>query len=93
MVDSDPALIPPEVTARPDAAEIAGLWADVLDVSSPLPDEDFFELGGDSFAAIRLIERLSREHSVELTLPKFFEQPTLRGILAVAGLRLRSTDD
>ena len=41
-------------------------------------DDHFFEMGGDSLKAITFIGIIHRAFSVELTLPQFFQIPTIR---------------
>ncbi len=47
------------------------------------PDKDFFELGGDSLAAARVVSRIRGQFSVTMSLADFFRGPTVR---ALAGL-------
>ena len=63
--------------------EVAALWSDVL--SQPVLDRDasFFELGGDSIAATRLVAKLRKQHDLQVRLKDFFAQPTVRGVAAV----------
>ena len=58
-------------------AEIAGLWAQVLRVTSVGRHQNFFDLGGDSLLATHLLERLRRRFGVELTLRTLFAEPTV----------------
>ncbi len=60
---------------------IAGVWEEVLGVSSIGVDEDFFALGGDSLAAARVAARLAQVLHVEIPLRDLFECPTV-GALA-----------
>ncbi|WP_440064956.1 amino acid adenylation domain-containing protein [Streptosporangium sp. OZ121] len=52
-----------------EASGLAGIWARVLDAPSPGPDDDFFERGGHSLRAMRLVSavraELGRDISVE----------------------------
>ena len=61
-------------------------WKSVLGVHMVAPDANFFELGGDSIAAVRLAAAL-REHGYELSLTDVFRCPTLH---ALASLVVRS---
>ncbi|MFD8723104.1 non-ribosomal peptide synthetase [Streptomyces sp. NPDC059629] len=73
-----------EADAHPDAGtldgEIATLIGDLLGVSSFGREENFFESGGQSMLAIRLLTQVGRRFGVNLTLGEFFEDPTARGI-------------
>lgn len=50
----------------------------MLGVGTPGIDDDFFLLGGDSLAAVRLTNALKREMSVEMTIKEVFDHPTIR---------------
>ncbi|KAK4139158.1 uncharacterized protein C8A04DRAFT_40942 [Dichotomopilus funicola] len=59
-------------------AEMKTLWADILGME---PDEisasdDFFQLGGDSIASMRLVTAAERRH-IKLTVADIFQHPTL----------------
>ena len=59
-------------------AELLQLWKKFLKTDSVSIDDDFFEMGGDSYLAIDLhmeVERLTGQKLPELTL---FEAPTVR---------------
>jgi oxalate---CoA ligase len=59
-------------------AELLQLWKKFLKTDGVSIDDDFFEMGGDSYLAIDLhmeIERLTGQKLPELTL---FEAPTVR---------------
>jgi acyl-CoA synthetase (AMP-forming)/AMP-acid ligase II/thioesterase domain-containing protein/acyl carrier protein len=75
----------------PEQAWMCALWADVLGLEHVHPDEDFFDLGGDSLRAAAILARLDSEKGVRLPLTVFFEAPTVLGLVAAAlGGRLRS---
>lgn len=56
----EPALsgLPPRSPSTPVEREIAALWSSILDLSDVGADQPFFELGGDSLSALRLLARL-----------------------------------
>ncbi|GAA2225042.1 hypothetical protein GCM10010232_07640 [Streptomyces amakusaensis] len=58
------------------------LYADVLGVESVGPDDDFFELGGNSLLAIRLISRVQAELGAELAVPVVFDESTPAALAA-----------
>jgi phthiocerol/phenolphthiocerol synthesis type-I polyketide synthase E len=64
------------------------LWQDALGVDEIDADDDFFDLGGNSITAIRLIPVITEKLGVEPGVTVIFENPTPRGLacaLAAAG--------
>jgi 3-oxoacyl-(acyl-carrier-protein) synthase/thioesterase domain-containing protein/SAM-dependent methyltransferase/acyl carrier protein len=61
---------------------IAAIWRDILGVDAVGMDEDFFQLGGDSFDAIRLVDRLKEDLGVEIPVHELFRSPTIAQLLA-----------
>ena len=53
------------------------MWEELLGVESIGPDDDFFDLGGHSLMAIRLMTRIKRELGVRFDLSAIFEAPTV----------------
>ncbi|WP_079194415.1 non-ribosomal peptide synthetase [Streptomyces sp. CB02923] len=56
--------------------ELCALFADVLGVERVGLDDSFFDLGGQSLSAMRLISRIRGRHGVDLTVGEFFDMPT-----------------
>jgi acyl carrier protein len=52
------------------------LWREVLGIQDVGPDDDFFELGGDSLVATQLVARLREELGIAVPLLALFENPT-----------------
>lgn len=75
---------PPEETRQ----AIGAIWREVLGVGAVGPHDSLFELGGQSLQAVQIATRISRQFSVELTVAKLLELPTI-ALLAdyVAGNR------
>ena len=63
---------------------ISGLWASVLRVpeESIAPDLDFYELGGESLAAARILTKVRKEFGVGITLERMHEMRTVRAMAA-----------
>ncbi|TDB70272.1 non-ribosomal peptide synthetase [Micromonospora sp. KC723] len=72
----------PETAGDPVVAEVTAIFGRVLDRAHG-PDDDFFDAGGDSLLAARLISRLYRRYDVELTFVDLFEWRTPRGLAGV----------
>jgi amino acid adenylation domain-containing protein len=62
--------------------ELAELWSTLLGVENVGADDGFFELGGNSVVATRLIGRVRARYGIELPLRALFDDPTLAGLAA-----------
>ena len=73
-----PELEAPFVAPRGHIEEtLAKIWADVLKLKQVGIHDNFFELGGHSLIATQVVSRLRDTLQVELSLPRFFEAPTI----------------
>ncbi len=57
---------------------VASIWQEILGVHPLSVTTDFFELGGDSLIASRVINELRKNLDLPLTLGSFFDAPTVR---------------
>ncbi|MFJ6696335.1 acyl carrier protein [Streptomyces sp. NPDC091272] len=51
--------------------EMAELWASLLD-REVAPDDNFFEIGGNSLIGIQILERISQTYGVRLSVRDFY---------------------
>lgn len=65
------------------------LWARTLGHDQIEPDDDFFDLGGDSLTAIDLMSQIRETFDIELTVGFLFEAPTLAELAEVIDQRVR----
>ncbi|MGB8507211.1 MAG: phosphopantetheine-binding protein, partial [Pyrinomonadaceae bacterium] len=89
--------LPPPLEARPesDAAgmpprtpvekELAAIWSELLRTEQIWADDNFFDLGGHSLMATRLLSRVRLHFHVEVALQDFFKRPTITGLAEVIG--------
>jgi aryl carrier-like protein len=64
-------------------AVLAQLWAELLQVERIGVHDDFFDLGGKSLVAMRMIGRLREAFGVDVPLRNLFEHPTVAGLAGV----------
>ncbi|MGW1886988.1 amino acid adenylation domain-containing protein [Streptomyces sp. NPDC001970] len=75
----DPVFTGGEGARRPSGPleeALTRLFAEVLEVGRTGPDDAFFDLGGTSLTAVRLVARVREEFGTELTIGSLFEAPT-----------------
>lgn len=75
--------------STPLQGELAGLWRQILGVESIGVDDNFFEAGGDSLSAIRLLSLIRKSvdaGTTEISLKFLFENPTIRQMADNIGL-------
>lgn len=61
---------------------LAAMWGDLLGLDDVDPDDDFFDLGGHSLIAIRLMTRIHTELGIRLQLTTIFDAPTVATLSA-----------
>ena len=66
----------------PDAVSetVLGVWREVLGSTRITAGDDFFELGGDSLLAMRVVSRLQRHFDTALRPTDLFEHRTVRAL-------------
>lgn len=65
---------------------IVQVFRRILDTAEVDTDSDFFELGGDSLLATRVLSAIAREFGAELMFEDFVDDPCADGLFAkVAG--------
>ena len=72
---------PERIAAANTTAEmLAAIWAEVLEIEQPGLHDNFFEIGGHSLLAARIMSRVQNVFQVELGLRSIFEAPTVTGL-------------
>jgi amino acid adenylation domain-containing protein len=74
-----------DVLAPTTATEmrLTALWQEALGVRSSDASANFFDLGGDSLRATRLITLIHREFGKEVPLATLYQRPTIVGLAAI----------
>ena len=57
---------------------VSAIWEHELGQTVVLPENDFFELGGDSLHVLNMLLRVQSQLGIELSPGVLFECPTLR---------------
>ncbi|MEU6911845.1 type I polyketide synthase [Streptomyces olindensis] len=66
----------PQDTGRPEVLPtLLGLYAEILGFAEVNASDDFFDLGGDSLVAARLVERIREVFPVDIDVLSVFEAP------------------
>ncbi|NDI46792.1 SDR family NAD(P)-dependent oxidoreductase [Goekera deserti] len=73
-----PAAAPVPAPRRSAEETIRAIWMELLGIDDVGMDDDFFELGGDSLVALRVLARIREETGTELPFDDLFEAPTVR---------------
>ena len=68
--------------------EIAGIWQQLLSLDRVSVHDNFFDLGGHSLMATRVISRVREMFQVEVGVRSLFEHPTVAGLAEVLMDRL-----
>lgn len=82
---AEPAATPRPSTPGATLEVILREWRDVLGTPNLGPEDDFFELGGDSLLAVRLVARLRRELGREIAAADLFRARTAGGLARELG--------
>ncbi|OQX23230.1 MAG: hypothetical protein BWK80_27065 [Desulfobacteraceae bacterium IS3] len=67
-----------EAPANEIEAALSVIWKEVLNLDTVGVNNPFFEIGGNSLSAIRIISRISKTFGAEISIKEFFEHATVR---------------
>jgi phthiocerol/phenolphthiocerol synthesis type-I polyketide synthase E len=70
-------------TGDDTARQLTRIWQELLGVDAIGLDQNYFDLGGDSSAAVRLFAQIERIFNVKLPLATLFEAPTIEELAQV----------
>jgi len=69
---------------------ISRLWQEALGLPAIDPDQNFFQLGGDSLMAVQLMARMRERLGVEASVGDLFDFPTVRSMAREFNARARA---
>lgn len=84
LVNSRSAFVAPEGAVE---TRIAAIWAEVLAIKRVGACTAFFDVGGDSLRAMRVLTRANAEFGGSLTIAEFFAAPSVRAMAAALAPR------
>lgn len=58
--------------------ELCSIWKEIIQADSILPEDDFFELGGNSLLSVRLVSNIKKKMNIDFPINTVFTFPTLR---------------
>ncbi|WP_308192485.1 non-ribosomal peptide synthetase [Gordonia sp. 'Campus'] len=85
----EPAAVANEVVRPADPVEraVAAVFADVLGLDEVSVTVPFFDLGGNSLAAMRVVARIGDRLGTDVDVRDLFRTPTVRGLAQALGIR------
>jgi acyl carrier protein len=82
--NSRPELDTPFVAPRtPVEQKLAQIWTEILSLDSVGVHDNFFDLGGHSLAATRVVSQVIKQFQIEVELPSLFQSPTVAEMASV----------
>ena len=75
----------------PAEAKVLAIWRDALRLPDLGTEDDFFEAGGDSLLAVKMLARVERELGIRIPVRTLVEARTVRRIAAMLADPLRSS--
>ncbi|GAB3856080.1 condensation domain-containing protein [Dactylosporangium cerinum] len=84
---SAPAAAPAPAPGGDLVEPVLAIWRDVFGDQAIGPDDDLFDLGGDSLTATQIIARMRKTLGLDVDIDTFFDHPTVNGVVHAAGAR------
>lgn len=77
----------PEISQAPvsdkTTKQLTQIWQEILGVDSIAPDQNYFDLGGDSSVAVQMFAQIDKTFGVKLPLATLFDAPTIEELARV----------
>ena len=82
-----------QATATPTETALARMWCDLLDLTQVGPEDNFFQLGGTSLTAIKLLQRVETTFGEESLSPDaLYDDPRLSAVAAAIDAGVQATE-
>ena len=74
--------MPEEITPPKNETEkaLVEIWKEVLELKEIGTNQNFFEIGGDSLSAIKLLNLINLKFEIQITIKALFDMPTIEEI-------------
>ena len=79
--------VPYAAPSNPIEAELVKIWAEVLELDQVGVHDNFFDLGGHSLSATRIISRVVKAFPLNLSIRALFDSPTVSKMAEVIAQR------
>ncbi len=73
----------PDVPTDDTTRQLTRIWQELLGIDSIAPNQNYFDLGGDSSLAVHLFVQIERAFNVKLPLATLFDAPTIEELAQV----------
>lgn len=72
-----------DVAEEATITQLRRIWQQLLSVESVAPDQNYFDLGGDSILAVQLFAQIEQVFKVKLPVATLFEAPTIEELARI----------
>lgn len=70
--------------------DVVSMWEAFFGTGNVSPEDDFFELGGNSLTAVKFLSRVEEKYGIDALPPEaLFETPGLRDVAAMIARNTR----
>ena len=73
------------------AEKLAHIWQEILGINSVSPDQNYFDLGGDSSLAVQMFAKIEKVFKVKLPLATLYEAPTIEELARILSGEAKSS--
>ncbi len=63
--------------------KLAGIWGEILNLNKVGVNNSFFQIGGNSLIAVRIISKIYKTFGTEISIKDFFDNPSIRKLSQV----------